>query len=96
MIPVDALTATVGAFGTFAPVNLVKARRQLDPDNPADMFDLRLGQGLALLWSFVLVAFLARESGSSRPFVYWAVGVGLMVGAYEFAFRDRSDVDDGS
>lgn len=89
----DALTATVGAFGTFAPVNLVKARRQLDPDDPADHFDLRLGQGLALLWSFALVAIIARESGSSKPFLYWAVGVSLMVGSYEIAFRDRSDVN---
>jgi hypothetical protein len=94
MIAQDALSATVGAFGAFAPANLVKARKDLDPTSPSDEFDLRLGQALALTWSFVLVAMIARESGSSKPFVYWTLGAGGMIVAYELAFRSRAGVPD--
>lgn len=83
---------TVGAFGTFVPVNLVQARHA-DPDDVRKVSDMRLGLLVAGVWSFIIAAHYASEENSSKPYLYWLAGALSLSVAYEYALRSRVDID---
>lgn len=88
----EVLTATIGAFGTFVPMNIVQTRHA-DPDDYRKVSDLRLGLLLAGAFSFIIAAHYASKENSSTPYLYWLAGAGIMVVGYEFSLRNRSDID---
>lgn len=83
---------TVGAFGTFVPINLVQARHA-DPDDYRKVSDLRLGLLIAGAWSFIIAAHYANRENSSKPYVYWLAGATVLIVGYELALRSRTDID---
>lgn len=79
--------ATLGAAGFFMP-DINRVRHDAPYDGEVDR-DMKMGAVGALGFSFLIAFFLARRDGE-KAIVYWLVIVGLLAGAYWYAYRTES------